>query len=252
MKPNISIITICWNAIDGIENTILSVVSQSYKDYEYIIIDGGSKDGTIDIIKKYENSLSKWISEPDNGIYDAMNKGIKMAAGEWLIMMNAGDYFADENVLQNVFYHNIPENKSFLYSDVYGLRKDGSRILRPMSWEKGKLIHQSVIYRRKLHEEYGYYHVTKPLIISDYLFFISVPKEQVMKIEDVVIAVYEGGGVSSQGDWARKQAICADVVFRRRTFNGMIRYYIWKKIKGIISTETKDKIKETLGIRGNL
>lgn len=252
MKSNISIITICRNAGQGIENTIKSVVTQTYKDFEYIIIDGNSNDGTIDIIKKYESQITKWVSEPDKGIYDAMNKGLKMASGEWVIMMNAGDYFAESDVLEKVFAHDIPDTKTFLYSDVYCLRKNGDRILRPLSWEEGHIIHQSVIYRRKLHEEYGYYHVTQPLIISDYLFFISVPKEQVMKIEDVVIAVYEGGGVSSQGDWARKQAICADVVFRRRTFNGMIRYYIWKKIKSILSTETKDKIKETIGIKGTL
>lgn len=248
----ISIITICRNVADDLARTIESVKIQTFKDYEYIIIDGESKDGTIDVIKSNEQYISKWVSEPDNGIYDAMNKGIKMASGEWLIMMNAGDYFAEANVLEKVFAHDIPDTKTFLYSDVYGLRKNGDRILRPLSWEEGHLIHQSVIYRRKLHEEYGYYHVTKPLIISDYLFFISVPKEQVMKIEDVVIAVYEGGGVSSQGDWAGKQAICADVVFRRRTFNGMIRYYIWKKIKSLISKDTKDKIKETIGIKDSL
>ena len=73
-----------------------------------------------------------------------------------------------------------------------------------------------------------------------------------MKLDDVVISVYEGGGVSAQGNWARQQAICADVVFRRRTFWGMIRYYIWKQIKGIVPTETKDRIKHALGIKGNL
>ena len=235
---------------EDLARTIESVKMQSFKDYEYIIVDGDSKDKTLDVIKQNVQYITKWVSEPDNGIYDAMNKGIKMASGEWLIMMNAGDYFTDENVLQKVFSRNIPENKTFLYSDVYGLRKNGSRILRPMSWEKGNLIHQSVIYRKSLHEQYGYYHVTHPIIISDYLFFISIPQEQVMKLEDVVIAVYEGGGVSANGDWAIKQSICADVVFRRRTFGGMIRYYVWKKIKSIIPVETKDRIKGLLGIRG--
>ena len=252
MHPLISIITIVYNDAVGLECTIKSVVAQNFDNYEYIIVDGGSTDETVNVIKTYDDKITKWVSEPDKGIYDAMNKGIKMAMGEWLIMMNAGDYFAEPDVLEKVFAREIPKDKTFLYSDVYGLRPNGERILRPSSWEKGNMIHQTVIYRKSLHEILGYYHVTKPLIISDYLFFISVPKGQVMKLEDVVIAVYEGGGVSAQGNWARQQAICADVVFRRRTFWGMIRYYIWKQIKGILSTETKDKIKTALGIKDNL
>lgn len=248
----ISIITICRNVADDLERTIRSVESQTFREYEYIVVDGNSTDNTLDVIKQHQSVITKWVSEPDKGIYDAMNKGIKMASGEWLIMMNAGDYFAAPNVLEMVFAREIPMNKTFMYSDVYGLRPNGERILRPLSWEKGNMIHQTVIYRKSLHELFGYYHVTKPLIISDYLFFISVPREQVMKLEDVVIAVYEGGGVSAQGNWARQQAICADVVFRRRTFWGMIRYYIWKQIKSIVPTETKDKIKSALGIKGNL
>lgn len=251
MKKN-SIITVVYNDKIGLENTINSVLSQTFDSIEYIIVDGGSTDGTVDVIKKYQDRIDKWVSEPDNGIYDAMNKGVKMATGEWLIMMNAGDYFADVDVLQRVFSREISSDKTFLYSDVYCIRKNGERILRQMSWEKGNMIHQSVIYRKKLHQEFGYYHVTSPIIISDYLFFISVPKEQVMKLEDVVIAVYEGGGVSAQGNWARQQAICADVVFRRRTFGGMVRYYMWKQIKGIIPIETKDNIKQLIGIKGNL
>ena len=248
----VSVITICYNAGNVIENTISSVISQTFKDVEYIIVDGLSSDNTTEIIHKYIDQIDIFISEPDMGIYDAMNKGIKKASGEWLIMMNAGDYFAEPDVLEKVFAREIPKGKTFMYSDVYGLRPNGERILRPLSWEKGNMIHQTVIYKKSLHEEFGYYHVTKPLIISDYLFFISVPKDQIMKLDDVVIAVFEGGGVSAQGNWARQQAICADVVFRRRTFWGMIRYYIWKQIKGIVPTETKDKIKLALGIKGNL
>ena len=248
----ISIITICFNAAGDLEKTIKSVRTQVFNDYEYIVVDGGSKDATSEIIKSNADVITKWVSEPDKGIYDAMNKGVKMASGEWIIMMNAGDYFAEPDVLEKVYAREIPKDKTFMYSDVYGLRPNGERILRPLSWEKGNMIHQTVIYKKSLHEELGYYHVTKPLIISDYLFFISVPKNQIMKLDDVVIAVYEGGGVSAQGNWASQQAICADVVFRRRTFWGMIRFYIWKQIKGVVPTETKDKIKLALGIKGNL
>ena len=76
MKPKVSIITVCYNAVDLIEDTLKSVLNQTYSDIEYIVIDGGSKDGTIDVIEKYESRIARFISEPDKGIYDAMNKGL--------------------------------------------------------------------------------------------------------------------------------------------------------------------------------
>lgn len=86
----ISVVTVCYNAADTIEKTMLSVLNQTHHDIEYIIIDGGSTDGTVEIIRKYADRIAYWVSEPDKGIYDAMNKGIKVATGEWINFMNAG------------------------------------------------------------------------------------------------------------------------------------------------------------------
>ena len=94
--PIISVITVCYNVASTIEKTMLSVLNQTYKNLEYIIIDGNSTDGTVDIIKKYAERLTFWISEPDKGIYDAMNKGIVKATGKFLIFMNAGGEFPVE------------------------------------------------------------------------------------------------------------------------------------------------------------
>ena len=95
----ISIITVSYNAVKTIEDTINSVLNQTYPNIEYIIIDGGSTDGTLDVIKKYQDKITYWVSEPDKGIYDAMNKGALKATGVWLHFMNAGDTFYDEQVL---------------------------------------------------------------------------------------------------------------------------------------------------------
>lgn len=101
-RPKITVVTVCYNAVDTIENTILSVLNQTYDNIEYIIIDGSSTDGTVDIIKKYADKIAYWVSEPDNGIYDAMNKGIDIATGDYINFMNAGDGFYDNEALSNL------------------------------------------------------------------------------------------------------------------------------------------------------
>lgn len=106
INPKISVITVCYNSVEEIERTILSVVNQTYKNIEYIVIDGGSMDGTLDVIKKYLDKIACFITEPDDGIYDAMNKGIKRSTGEWVNFMNAGDVFADKEVLNSIFNNN--------------------------------------------------------------------------------------------------------------------------------------------------
>lgn len=244
----ISIITICYNAASDLEKTIKSVRAQVFNDYEYIIVDGGSKDVTSEIIKSNADVITKWVSEPDKGIYDAMNKGIKMATGDWVIMMNAGDIFADPDVLQNVFSHVIPDNITFLYGDTLSRQKNGKLLRRITSWKDGNINHQAVIYRRQLHEEHGLYIVTKKIIISDYLFFVRIPEEQVQKL-DLAISINDPNGISNQGNWARQQALCTDVVFRRRTFWGMVKFYCWKEIKGVLPTSFKDKLKLLLGLQ---
>ena len=96
----ISIITVCYNSESTLEKTILSVANQTHKDVEYIIIDGNSKDGTVEIIKQYSNKIDHWISEPDKGLYDAMNKGIALATGEIIGILNSDDTFYSNNVLE--------------------------------------------------------------------------------------------------------------------------------------------------------
>lgn len=109
----ISIVTVSYNAVDTIEQTISSVVNQTYEDIEYIIIDGGSTDGTVDIIRKYEDRIAYWVSEPDKGIYDAMNKGIDVATGDYIYFLGADDRLIDSKIISTVIDDITPEIDMF-------------------------------------------------------------------------------------------------------------------------------------------
>ena len=112
----VTIITVCRNHAQELERTIRSVESQTWQEKEYLVIDGASTDDSLDVIKAHEASITRWVSEPDQGIYDAMNKGVKMAQGEWVIFMNAGDTFAGDDTLQRVF--GSAQDADVIYGDV--------------------------------------------------------------------------------------------------------------------------------------
>ena len=112
----VTIITVCRNHARELERTIRSVESQTWQEKEYLIIDGASTDETLEVIRQHKDSITRWISEPDQGIYDAMNKGVKWAQGQWVIFMNAGDTFASSDTLQRVFQ--VPQEADVIYGDV--------------------------------------------------------------------------------------------------------------------------------------
>lgn len=224
--PKISIITVTFNVEKVLERTIQSVLRQTYKNFEYIIIDGGSKDGTVELIKKYalNDQRIRWISEPDKGLYDAMNKGIKIAHGEWINCMNADDTFASDDVLEKIFSIEYPEKTTFLYSDNYYIETNGKKTFATKNHQTLLILHQSCIYRRRLHAEHGYYIITPKIIVSDLLFFASIPEEQFLKV-DVPISCNMKGGVSASS-WCITQSLCAKVVFRKLTFMQMLLHFI--------------------------
>lgn len=150
-KPLISVVTVSCNAVTTIEQTILSVISQTYPNIEYIIIDGGSTDGTVDVIKKYADKIAYWVSEPDKGIYDAMNKGIAIATGEWINFMNSGDWFVNYHVISDI--HFTP-NYDIIYGDRYCLLDKRKFLQKPTLLENFKddfpIFHQSTFTRTEL------------------------------------------------------------------------------------------------------
>lgn len=159
-KPKASIISVVLNDVQGIEKTISGVLSQDYEPVELIIVDGGSTDGTTDIIKKNDGKIKWWVSEPDKGIYDAMNKGLKHAGGEWVIFLNAGDTFYKTVTLSRIFAKPVPEDTGIIYGD-YIADYGGFKVYRKSGKEadlwKGMIFrHQSMLVRTRLIKDSGY------------------------------------------------------------------------------------------------
>lgn len=124
----ISVITVCRNCVNEIEATIKSVLSQTYPNVEYLVVDGASTDGTLSVVSKYKDGIAKFISEPDKGIYNAMNKGVEMATGKWCIFMNAGDKFVSNSVLSEMFALNHPQTETKVYyGNTTFTYEDGSK-----------------------------------------------------------------------------------------------------------------------------
>lgn len=177
----ISIITVCFNAETDIEKTILSVLSQTYRDIEYIVIDGKSTDNTVNLIKKYENQLTYWNSEKDRGIYDAMNKGIDIATGDWILFMNAGDVFHSNNVVQQIFSQKYSEDIGIIYGDVeldFGITGKMIRSLKSFNNNDcviTELCHQGVLTKASVLKELKY--DLNFRIMSDINSFVQIHKK---------------------------------------------------------------------------
>lgn len=178
--PMISIITVCYNDIESLTRTIESIKKQSIT-YQHIIIDGGSSDGTVELINSgysQENNLV-FISEPDNGVYDAINKGIKKASYEYIIILNAGDTFSDNNVIKQIFSSKYFNDQYYLIGRVNYVYSNGQiKNDKPNfpTIHNIECSHQAFIYKKTLHDELGYYSLDYKSA-SDYDFFSKVFKK---------------------------------------------------------------------------
>lgn len=195
-----SIITINFNNKDGLEKTIQSVLSQTSHDYEFIIIDGGSTDGSADIIKQNANHIDYWVSEPDGGRYPAMNKGIKQAKGDYLNFMNSGDTFHSSTVLEDIAKMNYTED--IITGGFYDREKNIKHIIKPqdvtlLTMFKNTFNHQATFYRRKLFDKRLY--DENYVIQSDAKFnYLSIIYDNCsVRIIDYIVADYDFNGISS-------------------------------------------------------
>lgn len=198
----LSIITINYNNREGLKKTIESVLSQTFTDYEYIIIDGGSTDGSRELIEQYQDLLAYWCSEPDKGIYNAMNKGVQHAHGEYVNFMNSGDCLHNDNTLKEVF-----EGKEYEEEIVTGqlLNMDTGKLLRKYEENillyivKSTLNHQGSFIRREWLQKYPYDENLK--IVSDWKFWVEtiILDKARVRIIDTIVGEQDMTGISTNG-----------------------------------------------------
>ena len=201
----ISIITVCFNSAETIADAVESVLSQRRVDLEYIVVDGASTDGTLDVLRSYGSKISRLISEPDGGIYDAMNKGISLVAGDVVGVLNSDDYYADEGVLARVETAFDHLHVDCVYGDLhYVANDDPTRVVRDWKsgpYEEGKFRtgwhppHPAFFVRRSLYEKLGLFDLNLR-IAADYEFMLRVLEKHSAKVAylpEVLVKMRTGG-----------------------------------------------------------
>ncbi len=209
-----SIITINFNNCDGLRRTIESVVNQTNADYEYIVIDGGSTDGSVDVIQKYSDRISYWVSEKDDGIYNAMNKGVRHAHGDYCLFLNSGDSFYDKHVLNENL---LSDSKCDIVVGRLVSDSDGRELFSPPSYDismyyfyTSTLPHQASFIKTKLLKQYPYDESLK--IVSDWKFFVDmiIIHQCSVRFVDIKIAKFDMNGVSTsdtKNTWEEKYSV---------------------------------------------
>lgn len=197
-----SVITVCFNDHEGIEKTVRSVVEQTCSDYEYIIIDGGSTDGSIDVIEKYRDNIHYWVSEKDNGVYAAMNKAIRAAKGDYCIFMNSGDSFFSNDVLEKVEHLNLDCNLAVGGASMTRKGKQISLVIPPDNvcigfWLYHSVIHQAAFMCTTYLKEKLYDESLK--IVADWKYMLSeyVNRRYIYQSIPFTICCFDTSGMSS-------------------------------------------------------
>jgi glycosyltransferase involved in cell wall biosynthesis len=198
----LSVITIVYNDIKNIEKTISSVLNQTYKNIEYIIIDGASTDGTVEIIQKYSENITFWSSESDEGLYYAMNKGLKKATGDYICFLNSGDLFFDKHTVNNILSVNSDKEIDIIYGETIIIDEDGNikgkrRLSAPQkldwrSFKNGMLVsHQAFIPSKKLATDYNLNY----RFSSDFDWCIRIMKQadNIVNVNQTIIRYLDGG-----------------------------------------------------------
>ena len=246
--PKLSIITINRNNASGLQTTIKSVLSQTFNDYEYIIMDGNSTDESVAVIKEFGDSITYWESKPDNGRYHAMNKGIKKATGTYCLFLNSGDYLCSANALRKVFDSTFDEE--LVYTNLIHKNRHGERIRTfpgeiTFYWMYTQYLgHASTLIKKDLFEKIGLYSEEYD-IVSDWEFFLlAICKYQCsLKYMDMEMSVLVEGGISNHPATKQKVLTEREVVLKKhfRCF-----YEDYKRLYDLEYNAPSKKLKRTL------
>lgn len=193
-NPKISIVTVVYNNVSTVARTIEDTLQQTYQNLEYVVVDGASTDGTINVIKQYNDRL-QWISEPDHGIYDAMMKGVLMASGEWVLFRNVGDFFYTDTCIEEVFSRYEDNGEDFIACDIRFFRKGYYKDAKPEILNKDKFaampfFHPSTFIRRKTQLKYPFNLRYKNC--ADYDFFLHCLRDgATYKYIDITLSLFD-------------------------------------------------------------
>ncbi len=201
----ISIITICYNSEAHIETCIKSVVNQTYTNLEYIVIDGNSTDGTIAVIEKYDQQISKWISEKDSGISEAMNKGLEMAKGEYILFLHSDDYILSDGSIENAVKQMNQDSDIHAFSVTFGNEEQSTLIpSTPFSlriWFKTNIMHQGAFCKKVLFESLGGFDESFSITMDYDFFFRASLSNCKLLCHKMPISFMRDTGISSRKDW---------------------------------------------------
>jgi len=234
-NPKISIVTVVYNDVKNFEETLRRNISQSYENKEILVIDGGSTDGTVQALEKNKSEIHFSVSEKDNGIYDAMNKGIKAATGEWIIFMNAGDWFYNDEVLSTIFSNTNHDEVDFIYGN-HEVRYDPEykRIHvanEPLTVLKRKNVfsHQALFSRTELMKKSLF--KAKYSLVADFeSFFFHYKKGYNFFNSKMNISSISAGGVS-EIRWEVAYKERKEIVFQYESDFMLSLYYSWLKFR---------------------
>lgn len=237
MNVKITVATVTYNAANTLKDTIESVLGQTYENLEYIVVDGASKDNTLDIIRSYGDRI-KWISEPDTGIYDAMNKALQMASGDYLIFMGADDVFYSKETLQKVV-ENIVDKDSIFYGKVIRSHSGvtyGHQVTSNLDISKENICHQCIFYPKAIYKNKKYdlqYRIYADNVYNWELYSANSSRFRYM---DVIVTLFNEEGVSGGRN---------DAVFKKNEYKLVSKLFglhtaviLWtgRKIKAALRT----------------
>lgn len=241
----ISIVTVTYNCINDIENTIRSVINQTYSQIEYIIIDGNSTDGTLEIINKYNNQITFWISEKDNGIFDAMNKGMDHCTGEWVLFMNAGDCFNNNNSIENIFCNQFSSSVGVVYGETILINQHSSKKhngipfyinsskIKPMG-----ICHQSIFVRTFIAKKIKF--DTRLKYSADYKMILKIYDDGYHFIFiNVPVSNFKLDGISTNNNISQFREISI-------LYNETKSIYYYKELVGVVWRYLKIHLKKIL------